>query len=574
MWPTLFPYLIALVLLFCDLITGAPTCNTPSNRACWSPGFSVNTDYEASTPLTGVTRRYLLTITEVDNWVGGDGRVKKKAMLINDWGDRISVTVVNQLRNNGTSIHWHGIRMLRNCINDGANGVTECPIPPGRSKTYTFLAEQYGTSWYHSHFSSQYGNGVVGSIQINGPASLPYDIDLGVFPISDWYYGAVDQVQLRVSDPNNPAVPGIPGAPPPSDNVLFNGTNINPTGPGGSYYKVKLTPGKRHLLRLINPSVENNFVVSLVNHQMTVIANDFVPINSFTTSSLFMGIGQRYDVTIDASQPVGNYWFNVTFSNTGACGTSVNPAPAAIFSYNGAPNTLPTVTGAPPTESRCADAYGFVPIVSRTAPLTEFTPAANNLPVNLEINTAISKVLWKVNSSSMNVIWEKPTLQFVSEGDANYPTTENLIKLPNSNVWSVWIIQNLSPIPHPMHLHGHDFLVLGQSPALANPFAGAPRPFNPATDTPGLQLKNPRRRDVSMLPGFGWLAVAFKTDNPGAWLFHCHIAWHASQGLSVQFLERVREIPGAMNLNDIKPNCDAWRAYVPTAVWPKLDSGL
>jgi len=38
--------------------------------------------------------------------------------------------------------------MLRNSINDGANGVTECPIPPAHQKTYTFLAEQYGTTWY------------------------------------------------------------------------------------------------------------------------------------------------------------------------------------------------------------------------------------------------------------------------------------------------------------------------------------------------------------------------------------------------------------------------------------------
>lgn len=34
----------------------APTCNTPSNRACWSPGFDINTDFEVSWPTTGVTR--------------------------------------------------------------------------------------------------------------------------------------------------------------------------------------------------------------------------------------------------------------------------------------------------------------------------------------------------------------------------------------------------------------------------------------------------------------------------------------------------------------------------------------
>ena len=114
--------------------------------------------------------------------------------------------------------------MLDNNINDGANGITECPIPPGASKVYRFRAEQYGTSWYHSHFSSQYANGITGSIQINGPASLPYDIDLGVFPISDWYKGEAEAIQSSL-------IPA-PGAAPPSDNVLFNGSHVNTDGGG------------------------------------------------------------------------------------------------------------------------------------------------------------------------------------------------------------------------------------------------------------------------------------------------------------------------------------------------------
>jgi hypothetical protein len=121
---------------------------------------------------------------------------------------------------------------------------------------------------------------------------------------------------------------------------------------------------------------------------------------------------------------------------------------------------------------------------------------------------------------------------------------------------------------------GHDFLRLGASPALTNPFAGAPRPFNPSSDTPGLRTNNPIRRDVTMLPAFGWLVVAFHTDNPGAWLFHCHIAWHVSQGLSVQFLESVGSIPSSMNLNDIEPNCNNWRAYYPTDPFKQVGSGL
>lgn len=77
-----------------------------------------------------------------------------------------------------------------------------------------------------------------------------------------------------------------------------------------------------------------------------------------------------------------------------------------------------------------------------------------------------------------------------------------------------------------------------------------------------------------MLPGNGWLVLGFVNDNPGAWLMHCHIAWHASQGLSVQFLERAQDIPTAMDLSTITPNCDAWNSFYSTDPTPQMDSGL
>jgi FtsP/CotA-like multicopper oxidase with cupredoxin domain len=66
------------------------------------------------------------------------------------------------------------------------------------------------------------------------------------------------------------------------------------------------------------------------------------------------------------------------------------------------------------------------------------------------------------------------------------------------------------PIPHPIHLHGHDFYVIG---------AGTGVYSDPST----LNYNNPPRRDVATLPGGGYLVIAFVTDNPGAWLMHCHI---------------------------------------------------
>jgi len=60
-----------------------PTCHSASNRACWTTGFNINTDYETTAPPPGQTRKYTLNITEHDNWQGPDGVVKQKVMLIN-----------------------------------------------------------------------------------------------------------------------------------------------------------------------------------------------------------------------------------------------------------------------------------------------------------------------------------------------------------------------------------------------------------------------------------------------------------------------------------------------------------
>lgn len=274
---------------------------------------------------------------------------------------------------------------------------------------------------------------------INGPASLPYDTDLGVFPIGDWYLAAADTVISQLD------IPASRGAPPKADNILINGTNINPAGTGGSYAKVGLTPGKRHRLRLINTSVETAFTVSLVDHDFTVIATDFVPVNSFTTSSLFIGIGQRYDVTIDASKSVDNYWFNVTMSNTGGCGGTSNPYPAAIFTYTGAADSLPTKVGTPPPDSLCDDSVTFTPIVTRSAPGLTYNPSTQDLPVQLIANESIaSTVQWRINGSAIYAAWDRPTLQYVLEGNTSYPKSANVIQVPESNIVSFTVLYHQS----------------------------------------------------------------------------------------------------------------------------------
>lgn len=64
----------------------------------------------------------------------------------------------------------------------------QCPIAPGTSLTYKFRADSWGTSWYHSHYSAQYSQGLVGPIVIHGLNHVPYDIDLGPVMVTDSAY--------------------------------------------------------------------------------------------------------------------------------------------------------------------------------------------------------------------------------------------------------------------------------------------------------------------------------------------------------------------------------------------------
>ena len=76
----------------------------------------------------------------------------------------VHINVFNDLEFNGTSVHWHGIRQLNTTHMDGVPGVTQCPIAPQKNFTYTWKARQYGSSWYHSHYSVQYADGALGPL--------------------------------------------------------------------------------------------------------------------------------------------------------------------------------------------------------------------------------------------------------------------------------------------------------------------------------------------------------------------------------------------------------------------------
>jgi iron transport multicopper oxidase len=45
------------------------------------------------------------------------------------------------------------------------------------------------------------------------------------------------------------------------------------------------------------------------------------------------------------------------------------------------------------------------------------------------------------------------------------------------------------------------------------------------------------RRDTILVRPNGHIVLRFRSDNPGIWLFHCHIEWHVASGLIATMIE-------------------------------------
>ncbi|KAI1167575.1 multicopper oxidase [Nemania serpens] len=519
--------------------------------SCWGD-FSLSTNWYEEAPDTGVVREYWFEL--VNSTLTPDG-VPRMALTVNgsipgptieaDWGDTIVVHVNNGLANNGTSFHWHGIRQKGTADEDGVASVTQCPVAPGDSTTYTWKATQYGTTWYHSHFSLQAWNGVFGGIVIRGPASAPYDEDKGMIMLSDWLHETTDALYNAAST----------SGPPTANNGLINGLNVYQDG--GSRFETNFKSGKSYRLRLVNTAIDTMFKFGIDNHTLTVIAADLVPIVPFETEMLSIGIGQRYDVVVKADQAPGNYWMR-SIPQLTCSANEMTLNIKGIVTYNNLAVADPT-TDAYTYNDDCADMplESLVPAVSLDA-----GDATTQQVMDVGLSIVNSFFKWTLNSNSFLSDWGEPTLEKVLTPDAVFDDSENIITLNEANAWTYLIIESQLGLVHPFHLHGHDFFILAQV-SMAT--------FSNASQ---LNLSNPPRRDVAMIPASGFLAIAFQNDNPGVWLAHCHIGWHTSQGFALQLVERSSEIKAITDLDALQDTCATWNKYQDKTDLEQEDSGV
>jgi hypothetical protein len=268
---------------------------------------------------------------------------------------------------------------------------------------------------------------------------------------------------------------------------------------------------------------------------------------------------------VEANQAVGNYVFRIG-TGGGQCDgpneqfNSSNTV-GSIVSYDGAGDAPPI--GTPLTlPPGCVEETNIVPFIPTVVP----QPTGDLTTFTLSLDTSAG-VFWKVNGQAIDIDWSTPSLSYIMNGTFTLPANDNGVVI-NSKGWVYYLIVNESPLPHPIHLHGHDFWIIAQGNG---------------SFTPTYKLNNPTRRDTHLVPGNagvpgtgGYAVIAFQADNPGAWLMHCHIPFHVSGGLGIQFLERPSEIIGTLgDLSIFNEGCDAWRGLQATAQKiTQPDSGL
>jgi FtsP/CotA-like multicopper oxidase with cupredoxin domain len=249
----------------------------------------------------------------------------------------------------------------------------------------------------------------------------------------------------------------------------------------------------------VNAAADNHFRFTIDNHTMEVIATDFVPIVPYNTTMLSIGMGQRYDIIVTAKELTsGDFWLRAIPQESCSETDAVDKI-KDITRYDSSSTSDPTTSAYSYTDS-CADeaSSDLVPYLALNASDSFSYTDTTDVAVQVTENA----LLWTMNKTSFRTAWEYPTLTQVSDGVATWTAKEQVIQLPEADKWVYMALYSPFAQDHPIHLHGHEFWVLGSG--------------HRAIDSDlALNLVNPPRRDMAMMPASGYLVVGFLANNPG-----------------------------------------------------------
>jgi len=239
---------------------------------------------------------------------------------------------------------------------------------------------------------------------------------------------------------------------------------------------VKVEPGGRLRLRIINASSMSAYHIDLGQLKGNLIAVDGIPVQRVRGHNFPITVAQRLDIELTIPKIAAAYPVLAVLEG------EHRQTGIVLRAGKGQVTRISDMAGAasPPL------AFGLERSLRAVEPLAD-RKADRTHRVNL--TGSMQGYQWSINS----VAWTKdvPPLM-VSEGER--------VEL---------VMTNQTMMSHPMHLHGHSFQVVAID---GHRFAGAVR-------------------DTVLVPPKTTVTVAFDAGNPGWWAFHCHLLYHQHAGM-------------------------------------------
>lgn len=265
------------------------------------------------------------------------------------------------------------------------------------------------------------------------------------------------------------------------DMSMYDLFTIN--GKSGSAVKpLKVKKGEKVRLRLINAGYMSH-KLHLHGHEYQIVATDGQPLKDpqpIKDELLNIAPGERYDIEFTANNP-GEWLLECHGDMKGTDGMKVK------IQYEGGQ-----------TNTDKANAKENLPVVDMTTygkrALGQFTlDEKYDVEYTMDLGTAMGKggMVYTINGKT-------------------YPETAP-VNVKKGDLVKVKLVNHSPADLHPMHLHGHFFQVLSKN---GKPITGSPLMKDSLNVNPGEEY-----------------VVAFKADNPGNWMFHCHDLHHASAGM-------------------------------------------
>jgi len=434
---------------------------------------------------------------------------------------------------------------------------------------------------YHSHVGSQYSEGLWGILIVqNKPEIYSYDEEF-IVTLNDWYHRTAHENEEWHLSPISLGVPPYP------DSGMINGLgryNCDYAALQGRTCNASLQKrqvfevhqNKTYRVRVINTGAYAMFNFSIDGHKLQPIEVDGVDIISETPliDIATISSGQRYSFLIRTDENEKRYLMraylrveslllivreNVT--NINKYPEALDEKVTAVLQYSLKSNSssnellklytenhsyLDSVPPSPIKDPIYLDETLLSPHDGIYAPDRvdqEFILEIGFYEDHEDIRRG------SFNQTPYKLPSDKPLLNYLLDGK-EFPEESWSLEIQYMNVIQL-VINNPFFGPHPFHLHGHHFWVLG---------TGAIDDGNYNATKYNLTLTG-AKRDTFLIQEQSWAVIRFVADNPGVWLFHCHIDWHGLSGMAVTFIEaRERFVRDVKLTHEAKRICELWRS--------------